>query len=154
MPFGEFRALWRAFVPNAFRAGYSFRRAIREARAWGIKIRTATALEDWREITGLRRYEARIRALDPRRYVPRAWIEEVDLRRARKYRVFGDVIYRHRETGMVYREPKSFYFDEFLPKSGFEEVASGFLRRADYMAEYEVEGFEISAVQHNRGLPY
>lgn len=152
--FGIGRAIFRAMISQFVGLGLSSNFMVREARRLGISYRRQTMLGDIRELSGLLGKEASVRQLSSSILVPRGVMVETDLRRARNYRVFGDVVYTNIETGVSRDQTISFYTNDRKSK---DDWAADFVEdkeESEYLPEESVTGLVIRSVEHNKGLPY
>lgn len=151
---GVGRAIFRAMLPQLYSLGVSANFIIREARKIGVSYRRQTMLSDIRELTGLMAKEAATRSVGSNVLFPKGNMVETDLRRARNYRVFGDVIYTNIETGESRSQVISFYTNDRLSKDDWASSFEEDKEESEYLPEESVSGLTIRSVEHNKGLPY
>ncbi|MFQ6009077.1 MAG: hypothetical protein ACE5K8_09030 [Candidatus Zixiibacteriota bacterium] len=134
--------------------GFSFRAAARMARSLGYRFRSQWGLNVFRQARLYRQFRSPTLAIPKSHVIPRNLVSDVDLRRARLYRVFGNVIYHDPETGEEDEQFISFYTDELSSSEAMIFDWDRRRRRADYRVHLEIKDFAITHVQHNRGLPW
>lgn len=152
--FGIGRAIFRAMISQFVGIGLSSNFMVREARRLGISYRRQVMLQDIREVGGLLGKEASVRQIGSSVIVPKGVMVETDLRRARNYRVFGDVVYTNIDTGVSREQTISFYDDQRRSKDDYISLYERDKEESEYLPEEEVTSLAIRSVEHNKGLPY
>lgn len=151
---GIARSLARLYYPQWIRAGWGANAMVRQARTLGLSYRRTIMLGDIREFTGLMRREKAVRAVVRSVLPSRSVMVETELRRARRYRVFGDVTYRNRLTGEEFTQTVSFYDDELRSLDQWEEEYERQKEEAEYREDLEIVKVDFRAIEHNRGFRY
>jgi hypothetical protein len=148
------RAIFRAAIPDFLRKGFSANAMIREARSWGVSYRRTDMLNDVREFMGRFVNEERVKSL-ARNEIPRPWhMTEVDFRRLRNYRVWGDAEYYNPLTGQTSTQLISFYDDELRTEEEWEAEFAKQKEEAQYKTGIEFVSFNMRYLEHNKGMPY
>ena len=116
--------------------------------------RRTTMLSDIRSTVGL--LKGAYQAMRARRddYFPRNLMQEIDLGRNRRYRVFGQASYMNLDTGQESLKAVSFYTDSLMSP---DEWQADFVRRLadyEYGASTSASDLKITGVQHNIGFQY
>lgn len=149
------RSIGRALMPAAINAGLSataFRKQL--VRDYGSAYRWQNLLADWREFSGMVRWERNVRATASERVIPRAWYTEVDLRRERRYRIHAYQEYYDEETGEVEERRVSWYTNQMKSKG---EMEDDYVNKRDTAQLYpgkHILKLEIYAVEHNQTWDY
>lgn len=152
---GVERALFRALIPEWVTLGYSARRMIREARALNIPTyRRTDMLGDIREFQGFLLHESQVSTYDVNKVLPKGYMTEVSLRRDRKYRIFANITTQNRVNGETDTRLVSFYSDELMTITDWEQAYQDMIEDANYKPEEEVLFMETRAVEHNTGWAY
>jgi len=154
MAITELRAFGKPFIPQLVAQGLSSNRIIGELAKYGVSYRRQNMLADIREITGLARMEAFTRAVNPAQAFPKFGMIETELRRDRKYRVFGKLEYQDTLTGETFEKQVSFYTDINKGKDLWDEDFLGEYEEGEYKPAKYVTGFNILNVEHQAGWSY
>jgi len=152
--FGIGRAIFRAMISQLVGLSLSSNFMVREARRLGISYRRQIMLQDIREIGGLLGKEASVKQISSSILIPKGVMVETDLRRARNYRVFGDVVYTNVNTGVERRQTISFYDDQRRSKDDYISFYERDKEESEYLPEESITSLAIRSVEHNKGLPY
>lgn len=152
--FGIGRAIFRAMISQFVGLSLSSNFMVREARRLGISYRRQIMLQDIREIGGLLGKEASVRSFGSSALIPKGLMVETDLRRARNYRVFGNVVYTNIDTGKSREQTISFYDNERRSKDDYISLYERDKEESEYLPEESITSLTIRSVEHNKGLPY
>ena len=154
MAISELRAFGKPFIPQLVRQGLSSGRIISTLIEHGVSYRRQDMLRDIREVTGLARMESFTRAADPRQAFPKFGMIETELRKDRRYRVFGKLEYRDTLTGETFEKNVSFYTDTNKGKDLWDEDFLDQYEMGEYKPAKYVTGFNIVNVEHQAGWSY
>jgi len=111
-------------------------------------------LSDIRESYGVALYGDKIKGLAVNVTPPKDLMVETELRRPRKYRVFGTAKYFNEETGYTMYNPVSFYDDKLRTKEQWERE---FIRQKKVSTTedvFSIEELDIYSIQHYEGAFY
>lgn len=148
------RAMMTRMLPGWLNQGRSVTALYRHFVAEGAGYRKQTFLKDAREITGLMKKEKAVRALSSQVIPTKAHMVEMDLRRARRYRVFGRARYFDTWEDTESEQPISFYTDTLESKSDWEQRWSEEFQSDEKYERYHLRGMQITAIEHQKGAPY
>lgn len=153
--YGPVRAYARLQMGRWAKAGWSagkIRRRLQERH--GKAYRWTTLLSDYREFTGMVRYQKQVTEYSGIKALPRTWMEEIHLRQARKYRLIGQATYYDTETGREFKKYVSMYTDDRMSKDGWTSQFSDMKRIYKYQEAWSILDIEWQAIQHNVGYDY
>ncbi len=145
------RAMMPAFIKQGVSAGAFRRRLIRQ---FGSAYRWQVLLGDYREFSGMQRFESAVKSLRPSAKPSPTIMTELRMRRERRYRGIGRATYRNLETGEEYTQNISMYDDKFDSKQAFTDTFIEDKRKAEYKPEYEIVSIDWYVIQHNEGWSY
>lgn len=152
MPFP--RAMARAMMPRLVKYGWSGRKIENWLIGYGAGYRRQTMLSDIRVFRNLDTFSPKVMALAPEASIARGIMSEVDLRRARNYRVYGMGKYVDRETGRVFYHHISRYDNTLRSKRGYVDMFERDQKEDDSDPTAFLIEVDVLAIEHNRGLPY
>lgn len=155
MAIGEQRAWSRAAMPELVARGLGSNAIVRQLKDWGLgKYRRAVMLSDIREFTGLHKLERAVRLIDAYKPAPRHVMVETELRRDRRYRVFGKMEVFNQLTGETEDQIISFYDDENLGKKQWIERFQDQFYAMQYDPQRIITKTEITAIEHQKGWKF
>jgi len=152
--YGEERAWGRLMIPDLIRRGLGSNAIIRELANITGTWRRSVMLQDIRQFSGLMKLERAVRALSPDRLPTKAHMVESDLRRARKYRVYGTLTVENTETGETTTKTVSMYTNDLKSKTEWENDYLDPHRLQGYTQGITLQGLEIKSIEHNKGFAY
>ena len=144
------RVIIKRLVPSGLGAN-AILRAIKEA---GHSYRRKEMLRDVRQISGLHKHESAIRAINKNEVVLRSYMEEMDLKQAHKYKIYGKTNYYDPDTDSYITVTESFYTDDLAKKGDWEEIYSSSYDKRYPKAGREFVNFNMTAGEHNAGYSY
>ena len=153
--YGPVRAYARLQMGRWAKAGWSAAKIrTRLQDKHGQAYRWQTLLADYREFTGLAKYEKQMKDYSGVKAVPRNWMEEIQLRQARKYRLIGQATYYDAETGKEFKKYVSMYTDDRMSKDGWTTQFGDLKRAYQYQEGWDLVDIEWEGIQHNKGYDY
>jgi len=81
-------------------------------------------------------------------------MREVELRRLRRYRVWGEAEWYNPLTGMTEKQLMSIYDDEMRTLEEWEEMFETDRKEQEYRTGIELVGIEFRQIEHQRGARY
>lgn len=123
------------------------------ARTTGTYRRT-DMLRDIREAKDIFEYGSKVNALAVNIRPPKTVMVEIELKRARKYRVFGRTREVNRDTGRVSYKQISFYDDTLRTKDKWGKEYLKQKEEARYELEEDITNVDIFAIEHHEGWSY
>lgn len=148
------RAIVRVMLPAYVKQGLNVTQTIAAMKIRGYTYSRTAMLSDYREAAARFKFSPRVIDFSNTRKPIRAIMSEVELSRARRYRVFANVKYVNSETGRVFYQDISFYDNTLRTKN---QWAAEYLRQkqeASYAPELEVSEISIKEIQHQEGWTY
>ena len=153
--YGPIRAYARLQMGRWARAGWSGAKIDRRLKErFGMSYKTQVLYADYREFTGMYRYEWQMRRLSGVKDVPRQWMEEIELRQARKYRLIGQATYYDTNTGKEFQKYVSMYTDDRMSKDGWTWQFGDMKRIYEYRTDWNLLDIDWEVVQHHKGWDY
>jgi hypothetical protein len=151
---GVMRAVGRLAIAGFTAQGFTANRIINELRALGLSYRRQTMLEDIRYFTGKLKLEDAVRRVGADVLFPQHAMVETYLRRARKYRVFGDLTIEDPVTGEKLTRTVSFYTNKRASKRDWEQDFFGEFEGSESQGSMRFLSLEIRSVEHQSGWKY
>lgn len=141
-------------IPRLVDYGWGSNRIIRWLGKYGVHVRRATMLADIRQFRNMAQFGPRVVKYATGKIIPKSLLSEVNLSRARRYRVYGMAKYTDVETGYVRYKNVSFYDDTRRSKDEWSEEFEDMMKAEDYKPDQAISDIRILHVEHNRGLDY
>ena len=148
------RAIGMVVIRRLAPQGLGANAIMRAMKIKGGTYRKKTMLADIRRETGLHKHEAAIRAVSKNEVVPRAYMEDSDLKQPYKYKIYGKTNYYIPETDSYITKTESFYTDDLAKKGDWEEIYSESYDRRYPEYDKEFVNFNMTAGEHNEGYSY
>lgn len=148
------RAAARAMMPRLVAYGWSSSKITKWLAGHGASYRRITMLSDIRQFRNMAKFSPRVVKYGSAKIIPKSIMSEVDLSRARRYRVFGMAKYTDVETGAVRYKNVSFYDDTRRSKDDWATEFEDMIKAEDYKPDQAISDVQILHVEHNRGLDY
>lgn len=141
-------------IPRLVSYGWSSSKIIGWLGDYKATYRRGLMLSDIRQYTNMQNFGPRIMGYDISKVLPKSYMSEVDLTRARRYRIYATAKYTDNETGAVSYRRLSFYDDTQRSKSDWSEEFKRMTAIESYLPDYDISDVEVLFVEHNRGLDY
>ncbi|KKN36635.1 hypothetical protein LCGC14_0771580 [marine sediment metagenome] len=148
------RAAARAMMPRLVNYGWSSSKITKWLAGHNATYRRVTMLTDIRQFRNMAEFGPRVVKYTGSKIIPKSLMSEVDLSRARRYRVYGMAKYTDVETGAVRYKNVSFYADDRRSKDEWSQEFEDMIRAEDYKPDQVISDIKILHVEHNRGLEY
>ena len=148
------RAAARAMMPRLVGYGWSPSKITKWLGGHNATYRRVTMLADIRQFRQVAEFGPKVVKLPTSKIVPKSILSEVDLSRARRYRVYGMGKYTDVETGAVRYRNLSFYDDTRRSKDEWAEEFERMKQAENYKPDQEITDIQIIHVEHNKGLSY
>lgn len=123
-------------------------------RQAGVGYNRQQMLSDIRTASGRHQNAAQISGMSGNKVVPDNYMQETELRRPYKYRVYGETHYYDFETGDEIIQEGSFYTDDLAKLEDWENQYIQNIRSSPSVPEAEIMSFNIHGVDHNEGFSY
>ena len=147
------RAAMNAVGPLAG-AGMSANRIQSYLSVRGMGLRRSTVQRLVRLKMGRMKGERIIRGLDELAELKPGHMVETRLGRPRRYRVFGDALYRDATSGEEFTRKVSFYTDERLVKVQYSDLFDAHVTKMGASTQLDLLNFDMRSIEHNRGWEY
>ena len=148
------RAIGRVIIKRLVPQGLGSNAILRAIVKSGYSYRRQDMQKDVRQIAGLHKNEAAVRAVSGNEVVPRGYMVESDLKQPYKYKFYGKSNYYDPFTDSYTTKTESFYTDDLAKKSAWEdEYFDSFGQRCPG-PKPELVNFNLTSVEHNKGYSY
>lgn len=141
-------------IPRLVGYGWSSSKIIGWLGDYNATYRRVTMLSDIRRYTNMQDFGSKIVDYNIEKIMPKSFMSEIDLTRARRYRIYATAKYTDRESGAVSYRRLSFYDDTRRSKTAWGDEFKRMVGAETYMPDYDIDNVEVLMVEHNRGLDY
>ncbi|KKM24363.1 hypothetical protein LCGC14_1605840 [marine sediment metagenome] len=148
------RAVARAMMPRLVGYGWSPSKITKWLAGHNATYRRITMLADIRQFRNAVIFGPRVLDYPGNKIIPKSLLSEVNLTRARRYKMVGMGKYTDVETGAVRYRHLSFYGDTRLSKDEWAEEYERQHPAGACIPGSEVTDIQILLVEHNKGLDY
>lgn len=149
------RAIARAVMGSWIASGASAAAFTKYLQAtFGAAYRRTTLLADWREISGLARFEHAVRGLSNNKIPSPFMMVEHVLRREAKYRIHAEATFYNTDTGEEERRKISWYTDTSGTKDDWISEYGDYMATTELYPYITMYDAEIYNIEHYDGKPY
>jgi len=148
------RALGRIVVANRTKLGWGSNRIVRDLKRLGVSYKYPTMLGDIRQFAGFMKYEKKTRNFPGDKLLPQGLMLDSKFKRARRYRVYGDIWIKDSLTGDIRQQTISFYDNKRRTTSDWMTLFIRQYKGNMYSPDDEIIGAEVRTVEHNRKWAY
>lgn len=148
------RSIGYSFIEPMVKQGLSPTRIYNMLKQAGVGYNRQQTFRDIAVFTGRHKNETQVRSLTSNKVVPVNYMQEAELRRPYKYRVYGETHYWDEETGDEIIREGSFYTDDLAKKQDWESQYIDHVRKSPSLEDVEIMSFHIKGVDHNEGFGY